>query len=437
MTLFNPGQLASRLCSQWSRIPQLNGRPEPPVLGLAGVLEIAYSASMEVDEGRSLKFGLLLMDIEEARSDNYTLLEFDDRRRLSVAEIKRLSSATGLSSTFIGIDFKDGHSAIWGVVDVGHQWRLMQDAERSGGASLPLSLVILSRAPGTISLKFSDSLIQSVERGQAAHPASNVLKFGPVFEFFRPAILSFLATAHPNWAGGDSDRFFFYSYGGEYLRFVARTLRYTEAFGHGGTVLVIREDDVEKSRNLLSYKYSVTDCDIWGDLLRYSRNRWDEIESFKKVTTATGATAEEFSHWNKARVQGEKIERQLIDNSRFLSRLTQVDGALVLTDKFRVLGFGAIILPEGKGDQKFRLCYDEVGKDSLTMDYGVYGTRHRSAIEFCKSIDSVAFIISQDGAVKAVRKTSDEMYVWPSILLSPPAWFVTAEDMIDELRPDK
>lgn len=434
MALFDPGGFARQLCEQWEHISLLktHHRPVPDQLGI--ILEAAYLASLESEEGRSLQFGLILRGSNEPDEPQYGVARFGERRLLSSNEIRRLAPATGLSSTFIAVEWTDSGPFIWGTVDMGSEWSLLQSAERTSGGALPFHLVITVSAPGTISVKFSDILLYSVEHGRPAQPSSNVLKFGPVHEFFRPVMHNLLKEAFPDRDESISDRHFFISYGGEYLRFLARTLKCAEGLGHGGAIIVIRGKGDATAKTLLSIKYPISDCHLWDELVRYVKVISEEIEGAKLIDGKPHVKRGFVDRWKAVSREQEKLGQRLIDRSRFLARLTQVDGALVMTERLQVLGFGAVIQDLSQTRPTVRSCQDERCRAFVELKRESYGTRHRSAIELCERMDCLVFVLSQDGGVKALTRQRCQVLLWPSVLLDPTAWFVTAEDVIPQLR---
>lgn len=434
MALFDPLVLARQLCDQWAHIPRLKSHPRPAPDQLAKILESAYLASMESEEGRPLKFGLIMRASTEPDEPGCTVARFREQRPLSSYEIRRLAPATGLSSTFIAVESTDRGLFIWGTMDVGSEWSQLQSAEQTSGMCLPFHLVITVSAPGTINLKFSDSLIYSAERGQSAQQSCNVLKFGPVQEFFQPVMHQLLQEAFPDRDDLISDKHFVISYGGEYLRFLARILKYAERLGHGATIIILREKDDTRANDYLSIKYPLSNCHPWDELVRYVNLIGEEIESSKLINGKPQITQPDLDHWKAASRDCESLSQQLIDRSRFLARLTQVDGALVMTERLRVLGFGAIIKEVSTSRPTFRFCQDELCRKFEERKLEAYGTRHRSSIKLCEQMDCIAFVLSQDGGVKALKHEGEQVLLWPAVLLDPQAWLVTSEDIIPQLR---
>lgn len=433
MALFDPVNLARQLCALWGNIPLLSSYTAPSVEQLRKVLEIAFSASMETEEGRSLRFGLLLLRHDEIDEKDFRVARFGESRPLSITEIRRLAPATNPSSTFIAVEQADDGPRIWGAVDAGSDWTLFRKGEKSSGIGLPFGLVISVAAPGSISVRLSDSLLVSAAHGQVAHPSANVLKFGPVHDFFRPVLQQLVQEALPDRGESDLDDHFLVSYGGEYLRFLARTLQYVAELGHGGTIAVLRED-AGSIRQIAEVKYETTRFEAWGDLVDQLRLIYNEIESGKVLTEAPQVAQSSFQAWREVGHELRRVSQRLVDLSRFLARLTQVDGALLVTDHLRILGFGAVIKDLANAPSTVRSCWNERCDNPFEEKSESYGTRHRSAMALCRQVDCVVFVLSQDGGVKALKSVGEHVLLWPSVSLDPSAWFITAEDIIPELR---
>ena len=105
-------------------------------------------------------------------------------------------------------------------------------------------------------------------------------------------------------------------------------------------------------------------------------------------------------------------QERLADTTLAVARLTTLDGCVVLSYEFGLLGAGAIIrilensdLPrcvEARAD----MAVDQPGNE---LDLGKLGTRHRSAVWLCKAIPgSLVFVISQDGTIRAFYSLKPE-----------------------------
>ena len=91
-----------------------------------------------------------------------------------------------------------------------------------------------------------------------------------------------------------------------------------------------------------------------------------------------------------------------------IAALADVDGAVVLTKRFELVGFGAEIagaLPEIRDVAR---ALDLEGTTRARESIDGVGTRHRSAYRLCTAIpEAVAAVVSQDGAVRFVTYLED------------------------------
>jgi hypothetical protein len=162
--------------------------------------------------------------------------------------------------------------------------------------------------------------------------------------------------------------------------------------GHGGTLVV-----VPGSKKKDTLPLDVRNSFVTGEL---SIGR-----------TLVGFATGDISPINTAilyqRAANEELKR--------LAQLSTIDGALVISEQFEVIAFGALLNardsslecvegPDGMGNQTFK-----------PFDVNRYGSRHRSAFNFAAACEgSVVFVVSQDGPVRAfARAQNDQMNVWP------------------------
>jgi hypothetical protein len=111
------------------------------------------------------------------------------------------------------------------------------------------------------------------------------------------------------------------------------------------------------------------------------------------------------------------------DAARFIASLTAVDGAVVLTDTLRIIGFGAEVIASAAATDTVHIAQTAQGDESRPIAFTEFGTRHRSAYRFAAGMqNSVAFVLSQDGGIKAVRQVGPRLLLWQYFKIG----FVTA-----------
>jgi hypothetical protein len=114
-----------------------------------------------------------------------------------------------------------------------------------------------------------------------------------------------------------------------------------------------------------------------------------------------------------------KIDHALRHRLRSLVDLAGIDGAVLLTPSFDVIGFG-VKLKSTKWGRDIRHGPVAQPIDKQELDFSRLGTRHHSALNFVGSIDgAVAFVASSDGPIRALVKSTDEIvWYWPDCRVS-------------------
>jgi hypothetical protein len=177
--------------------------------------------------------------------------------------------------------------------------------------------------------------------------------------------------------------------------------------GHnGGTILFIPREHtrrlIEEERSL-RIKYAFSDEE--------PRRRYRTlILAVLRELSVTGAELDPLptgvgwsTYQGSARPAIAALDEAILEMSQLLAGLSDVDGAVVLTEYFEVLGFGAEIggnLPDVTVVRKAR---DLVDRDFKTLEVDGVGTRHRSAYRICAhEHGAMAIVVSHDGGVQFV-----------------------------------
>jgi hypothetical protein len=97
--------------------------------------------------------------------------------------------------------------------------------------------------------------------------------------------------------------------------------------------------------------------------------------------------------------------------AHLIAALSAVDGAVVITKRFELLGFGAEIsgkLPEVRTVAR---ALDVEGKLAVQEGIEGVGTRHRSAYRLCSELKE-AVVVSQDGGARFVKWKDGAVTYW-------------------------
>jgi Probable sensor domain DACNV len=111
----------------------------------------------------------------------------------------------------------------------------------------------------------------------------------------------------------------------------------------------------------------------------------------------------------------------LLEHLQRLAQLSTVDGALILTRELELVAFGAKLHVPNKWTGQTLEGPDGFGYTSGNpFPAHRYGVRHNSAINFAAQCDgSTAFVISQDGPIRAFIRWNDETVLyWPDCTAS-------------------
>jgi hypothetical protein len=427
--------------------------PLPTREQMLGLIHPAFQASLLSEEGRPVAFRLVLCEPDELSEDvelrsRNRALRFAETRPLSVAEIVRLAPAADPSQTLIGVRDDGGNPVIWGLIDAGLSWWEYVRGERGDRQSSsppPERFTVSSARRGAITISRGGRVVCALNRGEITvptateqpglfldfiglHPrairgvlaANEVFTRGPFGAFLRPVadalhadVLEQLGADRYGEPGDDDyPRQFI-------LQLVERILIRVRDAGHGGTLLLVpdawRHGD-SRLFDRVAIKYPADDADTWPTLLRALRahREYDGLL---------------LPAWDKPTVSQAELHRLLFleeelteasdlvrDRANLIASLAKVDGAVVLTDRLRLLGFGAEIIAQSPTLHDVVLAQDATAREVRRRPIEDFGTRHRSAFRFCSSHDQVAaLVVSQDGDVRAMLRIGPDIVIWPSV----------------------
>jgi hypothetical protein len=435
MTSLYPPDLVPLVQSAWTTTYRMPGEKRPPlpaVQALTELLALAYHTSLLLEEGRKLLFRIIYLPrgsskkVTEARRRNSRLAVFTEDRALNVAELRRLAPAADSTRTMICADH-DSETGwrVWGLLDTGANWWQFTRHEASSGTPPPQDLAIGSPGPGELTVSSGGMVLLALRNGTAFLPQGSALDAGPVSTHLEPTrrqlyrdSVKRLKSKKWDEEGHDNDypkRF--------HDMCLSRILSGIREIAHGGTLLVVPNQLSATDPRLADRVNIKHPCDydyLWELMLQH-------LELHKNYY------ALHFPLWDsKAPIDPEKyqqismLESTRIENDealkdavRFIASLSAVDGALVITDRFRVLGFGAEVTAQSPTLREVQIAGNPEATIRKTVSIEAYGTRHRSAFRFCSTYeDAIAFIVSSDGGVKATKRIGQDVLLWPEVQAS-------------------
>jgi hypothetical protein len=250
-----------------------------------------------------------------------------------------------------------------------------------------------------------------------------VLQSGPIRNKLLPAIRNFqrkvrsavgaeLYEERGHWDASTED---------EWISALCRILIGIQRYGHGGAVLLSNKSAGLSPRYLIKYPRLSEALDRVA-VTQIHATSYSDIISNEHLYTTGPVDKEPIPvplYLGKSITEDDLEERrwEITGSVRFMSSLGRVDGLVWLKHNLELRGFGVIITTSEEPDQVLRAS-NPSGTKRGKVDLNSLGTRHRSMIRQCaRDPESVGFVISQDGDVRAITKVGATVLMWENIRL--------------------
>jgi hypothetical protein len=428
--LIYPTNLYAVVCEKWKR-PVHHKEQIPPLpkeSTFQKLVDTVYHASFLTEERRRIWFRVIYVGKKDMIKEgqipymSMRVVEFTKPRIFSVSELVKLAPAADPTQVLICVYDADrgGELEVWGLIEAGTTWWEFERHERSGGRPPPDAFTLSSKSPGQIAISRSGFVLLMLNQGKIITPSSDVFYQGPIAAFLKKGqqhlyteVCKRLKIDKWDPEGHDDDypsRF--------YIFFLERVLNRIREKFHGGTLVVIPDelkanDTRLQDRIVIKYPCHYDASDPLVEELEHHHRYFDL----------------HFKLWEKAQITKEEYRGCIVEDSdlkeakekvkhaaSFLSSLSAVDGAVVITDRLRLLGFGAEIIAISPSLKNVRVITDYRKNESEYRDIELFGTRHRSAFRFCSSFeDSIVAVVSQDGEIRVAKRVGSDVILWPSV----------------------
>lgn len=334
---------------------------------LKDVFMTLLNASCLRDEGRFSSFRVCFLNPGSSFLDAYVYahsLKFDTPITFSVSGLHKLAPAINPSMSYLVVDLSKAPYMVTGIIAAYTTWDKVMKGEIHSGSGMPRVPNFLVKSPGEIDACFGEQVIIGYSFGNFLVSRYHVFESSLVADRLRDG------SAVP-------DR--------ERVRFLSRVLWNVNHYRHGGALLIVPSKDYDS--RFLDIKYKLTS----DFLFREESSMIDMSESVRS--------------------------KELVSYSDFIAKLTTVDGAVLLTKDFDLLGFGVEILTDKMTRRQPEMRFiNSDDTENRNRKFNDNGTRHRSGYRFCDCIDgAVAVICSQDGTVKACTKVDGKVVVYDNV----------------------
>jgi hypothetical protein len=434
MTHAYPARLAEFARERWQQLAALaDPGPCDPHRGalpcpadLEHLLSIAYQASLLQEEERPIRFRLFIGDPDQLPAaagppQGMHRLRFAAPRPYDEQEIRRLAPAAKFTRALIGVrSLGGGAFEIWGMLQSGPRW--LQSAR--GGRPIPSpvpseAVVVRAVGPGRIAVALGEVILAELRGGQLQTVTMDAFEsvwLSSRFVRLRTELLAEHERALQGERVVPLDPDVTRKIAQQMVKRFIATMRDAH---HGGTVLLVpheRAAALVADGGAIRLKYAFVDEE--------PRRRYRTlILAVMRELAIAGAQMDPQPArigWSAYRASTRlaivSLDEAILEMSQLLAALGEVDGAVLLTDTFEVLGFGGEIagrLPEIKN---VRRALDLEANTTETVAIDHVGTRHRSAYRLCaQEPNAIAIVVSHDGGVQFVASRDGAPTFWEHV----------------------
>ncbi len=424
-----PHTLAAFILERWGsvhagrdKLPDPWGAQPPSAEALETLIMVCFQASLLREEARPVTFRLILAEpdmfpCDQGPPDGLHCLRFTQPRPFNALEARRISPAANFYRSLVGVclDEKREQPKMWGILHSGVRWLQNAHGGRGRVQTLPPALVLSVTGPGRVTIGFGSELIGQTEGGVLIKQTANVFEskwIRDAFETTRNAMIRGVAALRErqgaNWP--PLDPMLFRTISQHAIKRVISALRTAH---HGATILLLPPEmrgELSEVNRYIDLKYRFAEGEPryrFRTLVMKIVTRICELHAGRTLTIG----------WTDYALSSDPdltdFDEAIFEMAHLIAGCAEVDGAVVVTKAFEVLGFGGEISGELPGVVSVRRALDLEGEEYEEEFTQSVGTRHRSAYRLCLAVpDALAIVISQDGAVRFVKNHHGAVTYW-------------------------
>lgn len=398
----------------------------PAVRVLTRLLETLYFASLQREETQPISCRVAFIDRnrpdpdppERVVPDRWQVFPLGDDLPLSVRNLVKLSTAVDPWGSTLAVDTDaGGELRIWGLVDQSVHYSAFVVKEASSGSEMPGMFQVVIQGTGEISVYSTYLLLGSLRQNTIVKGQQRVFQSGPVHSKLKPSIRTFqqrvrkkvgdeLYDERGHWDGSLEDT---------WISAICRILIGIHKYQHGGAVLI--SDDGGGLNPKYSLKYHrLADALYRASVLSIKHTSHSDLVHEKYLDEdADEIPMDLYLDESVTRDELRDTQDELTGCVRFLASLSRVDGLIWLDFRLRLKAFGVEITVRDD-PAKVVLAQNSLATKTKRIDLNQYGTRHRSMLRYCASNpNSVGFVVSQDGDVRAITRVGDRVVLWNNV----------------------
>ncbi|EYF02744.1 putative sensor domain DACNV-containing protein [Chondromyces apiculatus] len=400
--------------------------PPPDLATLEALLSTAYQATLLREEERPVTFRLVFCAPEAFPSDagppsGLQRLELVSHRPYTPHALRRIAPAAPYARALIGVHLDEGGALkIWGILQSGPLWLRSAVGGRGAAPELPSgALVVRGFGPGLLAVDRDVEVLGELRGGSlAACGGMDIFTsrwFPAAFSETRGELIALHAEAERcapiPWTPLGPEIFRQIS-----QQMVKRIIATMQVARHGGTVLLLPPEltrAVLEEALYVKLKYRFRDAE--------PRRRFRSLILSLMSTLAQSTPPEvgqiDWDTYERSRnPEVAALDEAIFEMAHLTAGLADVDGAVVMTKRFELLGFGGEIGGGAATLTTVRRALDLEGAHYELEPVDWVGTRHRSAYRLCHEIHgAVAIVASHDGGIRIVAWKDGAVTYWDHV----------------------
>jgi hypothetical protein len=398
----------------------------PPLQVLEWIISVCYQSSLLSEERRPVALRVILGDPSRFPTDGgpptgLQPLVFEKPLAFAPEELRALSPAVVFHRSLVGIALDQSNTPyIWGIVQSGPNWMKSLRGGRGASGHLPPYLVVYVTGPGRIEVNCGLNTVGQLSDGAVFGRSMNIFDSKWYSEAFAPIRAEVMALHNAeramrghDWAELDP----------QLIRVVGlhmnkRIIASMRNSHHGGTLIFVPPDlasELEGKNPSINLKYRFHESPA------RSRFRLILLEIMEQVARHFGkegknpeGNAVGWREYAMSRHDGlALLGESIFEMGHLIASLSTIDGAVLVTKRWELLGFGGEILCGGSDITTVARARDLEGEHVVMESSVGVGTRHRSVYRFCgEHHDAIGIVASQDGDVRIVAWKGDCVTYW-------------------------
>ena len=391
-----------------------------------------YVASLKTEEMQPVSFDVIFLDPRNPdpepphviRPNRWQFVPLEQPIHATVANLCKFARASDpRTSSLVMYPDSHGELRIWGFVDQGSSHHHFVTHESEEGFERPGLFQVSIAGIGHLVVFKGFETIGELKRGALGLRSPDILHAGPVSKllyagFEKPIRLAISripkeVTVFPEQ---QKQRILLETY----ITTITRLMLRIQSLGQGAGLLV----SPTGSHRKLDVKYPLRYRGLMDTATRYINHKFalasllnlaDRSKRNEKSTM--GLQRSHQNIWGGlSRLQD--LRGALDGVLWFVSLLARVDGLVLMTPDMQVRGFGVEITERREPQNVYLSRTAQVRHGLSSVDYDLYGTRHRSMMRYCAAVPgSIGWVFSHDGDIRVMTRVGTRLVLWENIRL--------------------